>query len=134
MFIDKLLVMSLDQAITATATSTDMLDLQKASTSVNRLPVLVRGKNLSPTTATVTVQLQQSSDNSTWETVETSRAYTGAELNAGTVAEVMLPVKPKRYVRLNYVVASGPFTLGTVFSHISDHRDVNAAYPVYAGA
>lgn len=134
MFIDKLLVMSQDQAITATATSTDTLDLQKASTSVNRLPVLVRGKNLSPTTATVTVQLQQSSDNSTWETVETSRAYTGAELNAGTVAEVMLPVKPKRYVRLNYVVASGPFTLGTVFSHISDHRDVNAAYPVYAGA
>ena len=134
MFIDKLLVMSLDQAITATATSTDTLDLQKASTSVNRLPVLVRGKNLSPTTATVTVQLQQSNDNSTWETVETSRAYTGAELNAGTVAEVMLPVKPKRYVRLNYVVASGPFTLGTVFSHISDHRDVNAAYPVYAGA
>lgn len=134
MFIDKLLVMSLDQAITATATSTDTLDLQKASTSVNRLPVLVRGKNLSPTTATITVQLQQSNDNSTWETVETSRAYTGAELNAGTVAEVMLPVKPKRYVRLNYVVASGPFTLGTVFSHISDHRDVNAAYPVYAGA
>lgn len=134
MFIDKLLVMSLDQAITATATSADTLDLQKASTSVNRLPVLVRGKNLSPTTATITVQLQQSSDNSTWETVETSRAYTGAELNAGTVAEVMLPVKPKRYVRLNYVVASGPFTLGTVFSHISDHRDVNAAYPVYAGA
>lgn len=134
MFIDKLLVMSLDQAITATATSADTLDLQKASTSVNRLPVLVRGKNLSPTTATITVQLQQSNDNSTWETVETSRAYTGAELNAGTVAEVMLPVKPKRYVRLNYVVASGPFTLGTVFSHISDHRDVNAAYPVYAGA
>lgn len=134
MFIDKLLVMSLDQAITATATSTDTLDLQKASTSVNRLPVLVRGKNFSPTTATITVQLQQSNDNSTWETVETSRAYTGAELNAGTVAEVMLPVKPKRYVRLNYVVASGPFTLGTVFSHISDHRDVNAAYPVYAGA
>ena len=134
MFIDKLLVMSQDQAITATATSTDTLDLQKASTSVNRLPVLVRGKNLSPTTATITVQLQQSNDNSTWETVETSRAYTGAELNAGTVAEVMLPVKPKRYVRLNYVVASGPFTLGTVFSHISDHRDVNAAYPVYAGA
>ena len=134
MFIDKLLVMSLDQAITATAVSTDTLDLQKASTSVNRLPVLVRGKNLSPTTATITVQLQQSSDNSTWETVETSRAYTGAELNAGTVAEVMLPVKTKRYVRLNYVVASGPFTVGTVFSHISDHRDVNAAYPVYAGA
>lgn len=134
MFIDKLLVMSLDQAITATATSADTLDLQKASTSVNRLPVLVRGKNLSPTTATITVQLQQSDNNSTWETVETSRAYTGAELNAGTVAEVMLPVKPKRYVRLNYVVASGPFTLGTVFSHISDHRDVNAAYPVYAGA
>lgn len=134
MFIDKLLVMSQDQAITATATSADTLDLQKASTSVNRLPVLVRGKNLSPTTATITVQLQQSDNNSTWETVETSRAYTGAELNAGTVAEVMLPVKPKRYVRLNYVVASGPFTLGTVFSHISDHRDVNAAYPVYAGA
>ena len=134
MFIDKLLVMSQDQAITATATSADTLDLQKASTSVNRLPVLVRGKNLSPTTATITVQLQQSDNNSTWETVETSRVYTGAELNAGTVAEVMLPVKPKRYVRLNYVVASGPFTLGTVFSHISDHRDVNAAYPVYAGA
>lgn len=134
MFIDKLLVMSLDQAITATAVSTDTLDLQKASTSVNRLPVLVRGKNLSPTTATITVQLQQSSDNSTWETIETSRAYTGAELIAGTVAEVMLPVKTKRYVRLNYVVASGPFTAGTVFAHISDHRDVNAAYPVYAGA
>ena len=134
MFIDKLLVMSNDQAITATAVSTDTLDLQKASTSVNRLPVLVRGKNLSPTTATITVQLQQSNDNSTWETVETSRAYTGAELIAGTVAEVMLPVKTKRYVRLNYVVASGPFTSGTVFAHISDHRDVNAAYPVYAGA
>lgn len=134
MLIDKLLVLSLDQAITATAASTDTLDLQRASTSVNRLPVLVRCKNLTPTTATITVQLQQSSDNSTWETVDTSRAFTGAELNAGTVAEVILPVKPKRYVRLNYVVASGPFTAGTVFSHVSDHRDVNATFPVYAGA
>lgn len=134
MLIDKLLVMSLDQAITVTATSTDTLDLQKASTSVNRLPVLVRGKNLAPTTATITVQLQQSSDNSTWETIETSRAYTGAELNSGVIAEVVLPVKPKRYVRLNYSVGSGPFTAGTVFSHISDSRDVNATYPVYAGA
>ncbi|MFW1952205.1 Bbp16 family capsid cement protein [Acinetobacter beijerinckii] len=134
MLIDKLLVMSMDQAITSTAASTDTLDLQKASTSVNRLPVLVRGKNLLPTTATITVQLQESSDNSTWTTVETSRAYTGAELNSGLVGEVMLPVKPKRYVRLNYVVASGPFTAGTVYAHISNHRDVQAAYPVYAGA
>jgi len=126
--------MSMDQAITSTAASTDTLDLQKASTSVNRLPVLVRGKNLLPTTATITVQLQESSDNSTWTTVETSRAYTGAELNSGLVGEVMLPVKPKRYVRLNYVVASGPFTAGTVYAHISNHRDVQAAYPVYAGA
>lgn len=134
MLIDKLLVMSMDQAITSTAASTDTLDLQKASTSVNRLPVLVRGKNLLPTTATITVQLQESSDNNTWTTVETSRAYTGAELNSGLVGEVMLPVKPKRYVRLNYVVASGPFTAGTVYAHISNHRDVQAAYPVYAGA
>lgn len=134
MFIDKLLVMSADHAITVTAASTDTLDLQKASTSVNRLPVLVRGKNLAPTTATITVQLQQSSDNVSWETIETSRAYTGAELNSGVIGEVVLPVKPKRYVRLNYSVGSGPFTAGTVFSHISDSRDVSAAYPVYAGA
>lgn len=134
MLIDKLLVLSNDQAITATATSTDSLDLQKASTSVNRLPVLLRGKNLLPTTATITIQLQESSDNSTWVTTESSRAYTGAELNSGLIGEVMLPVKPKRYVRLNYVVASGPFTAGTVFAHISNHRDVQAAYPVYSGA
>ncbi|WP_333662727.1 Bbp16 family capsid cement protein [Acinetobacter sp.] len=134
MLIDKLLVLSMDQAITATATSTDTLDLQKASTSVNRLPVLIRGKNLLPTTATITVQLQESSDNSSWTTVDTSRAYTGAELNSGVIGEVILPVKPKRYVRLNYTVASGPFTAGTVFAHVSDNRDVQAAYPVYAGA
>lgn len=134
MLIDKLLVLSMDQAITVTATSTDTLDLLKATTSVNRLPVLLRGKNLLPTTATITLQLQESSDNSSWTTIETSRAYTAAELNSGVIGEVMMPVKPKRYVRLNYVVASGPITAGTVFAHVSDHRDVQAAYPVYPGA
>lgn len=134
MIVDKLLVLSLNQALTTTAVSTDTLDLQKASTGVDRLPVLIRGKDLLPGTATIQVQLQQSTDNSTWETVSTSRAYTAAELNLGTVGEVVLPVQPSRYVRLNYIVASGPLTAGTIYSHVSDGRDIVKTHPVYPGA
>lgn len=134
MLIDRLLTVSRDQVLTVTATSTDTLDLQKASTGVGRLPFLVRGKNLLPTTATITLQLQESDDNSTFTTINSSRAYTAAELNGGLAGEVVLPIRPKRYVRLNYVVASGPLTSGTVYAHVSDGRDVQATYPIYPGA
>jgi len=80
-------------------------------------------------TGTLVIQMQGSNDNSNWITYAESRAFTTAELAVvGRAIVIAWPAVPvgvastvagtagalPRYLRLNYVVASGPMTAGKI--------------------
>ncbi len=87
--------------------------------------------------ATLNVQIQSSVDDSTWTTLVESGALPVVDLVAGkAVLRTPLPLDQPvisagigRYLRLNYVVASGPFTAGTVQSMLVLDRQANPTYP-----
>ena len=95
--------------------------------------------------ATLTVQLQEAPDTATsgtpgtWTPIAQTDAIPVANLTAGTkIAEFTIPPKgPEvvasafpRFFRLNYVVATGPMTAGTIaFAGIITGRDDTPEYP-----
>ena len=148
MIIDKLLLMSNAQAITATAASTDVIDLGVAEDlGVGDDPALkVVVVPLSTFTAggaaTMQVAIEGSPDNSSWtimaETEPLSLAAINSAVTAGSqnpylcswdlpslVANQALP----RYIRMLYTVATGPMTGGTLSAFINLDRQQNRSYP-----
>ncbi|MDA8231574.1 MAG: hypothetical protein M0006_09570 [Magnetospirillum sp.] len=87
--------------------------------------------------ATLDVQVQSSVDNVTWTTLVESGAIPVADLVAGkSVLRTALPLDQPavtagigRYLRLNYVVATGPMTAGQVQAAVVIDRQANVAYP-----
>jgi hypothetical protein len=127
MIYDKQLLFSKNQAITATAASTDIADLSPNGQYGPGYPVFV--KAIVGTTftaggaATLTVALQDSADGSTgWADVVSSGAIGKANLINGTEITLALPEKHRRYLRVNYVVATGPMTAGTVSAAMTASR------------
>lgn len=112
--------------ITVTAASTNVLDmLAQRDMSIGEeftfwalVTVIVALTSAGATT--LQVQLQGSVDNAVWATLAQSDAIPKANLVAGATIKVPLaPQAPQsagipRYYRLNYVVATGPFTGGSV--------------------
>jgi hypothetical protein len=132
MILDKLLQFDPSgTAITVTGPSTNVLDLLNARdlSIVGMGPAMeaVVTVILALTSAgatTLQIQFQGSADNITWTTYGQTDAIPKANLPTGTV--IRIPWSPQaeaphaaglpRYHRLNYVVATGPFTAGTVES------------------
>lgn len=91
MILDKLLMFSEAQAVTATAASTDVIDLAPVDGTRRDIGVgyplefwaLVNTTATAAGAATVNVQLQTSPDNSTWTTIYDSGALALAALKAG---------------------------------------------------
>lgn len=114
-------------ALTATANSS-VIDFGAGGDSASHdLAILAQlVGTAAPTTAKVTVALQVSDDNSTWTTIRTFDQKTGADANAGQrlVNFEPLPYGMKRYARLAYTVADGPFTAGKVFAIITPSREI----------
>lgn len=119
-------------AITSTAASTNVIDLINARDlgvgdgpdgKINAM-VTVGTAFTAAGAATLQVQAQASVDNSTWFTVSETDAIPKADLYAGAVIQLPIgPMPPQaagipRYYRLNYVVATGPMTAGTVTSDL----------------
>ena len=135
MIIDKNLQLSDAQAVTASAASTNVIDLGAAYQEVAQggmlhLVVSVPTTVTAAGAATVTVALQQSADNSTYTDVVVSPAIGKASLAAG--AQVVLPVPPglaSRYLRAYYTVATGPLTAGTFSANIVSGIQQSRAYP-----
>ena len=79
----------------------------------------------STNSATLNVQFQGSTDNSTWTTYVETGAMAATRLTANTrIASFDWPPVPAgvslpRYVRLNYVVATGVFSTGTIFAGVA---------------
>ncbi|MWF13616.1 Bbp16 family capsid cement protein [Escherichia coli] len=137
MILDKLLMFSEKQAVTATAPSTDVIDLGPIDGTVRDIGV---GEPLEwivnvDTTATaagastVNVNLQTSPDNSTWTTIASSGDLALAALTAGKrIVSQKVPQGVQRYLRLNYTVGTGPLTAGSFTSGILLDVDGNNRY------
>ena len=122
---DKLNMFSDGQAITATAVSENVLDLGVGGDDVGQgealwLNVVVGDAFAAAGAATLTIALQSSDDNSTFADVVVGGAIAKADLTAAAPAlKVGLPTGLGRYLRLNYTVATGPFTAGSVSAGIT---------------
>ena len=132
MFIDKLLQLDpAGTAITVTAPSTNVLDGQQARDfgigsgghgEPLEFVVTVGTAFAAVGAATLTIQVQGSVDNITWTTYVQTDAIPKANLTAAQQIKIPMPTQAAaphaagipRYYRLNYVVATGPFTAGTV--------------------
>jgi hypothetical protein len=129
-------------AITVTRVSTNVLDLLNARDIGTGSPpmYLYVGINAAFTAAgagTLTIQLQGSADNvdANYKTYAESRAFSIADLTPvgrvlvmawpNTMAADVLP----RYLRLNYVVATGPFTAGSLNAELVLDAQSTRLYP-----
>ena len=137
MILDKLLMFSEAQAVTASAASTDVIDLAPIDGTRRDIGVgepLGFWANVNTTAtaagaATLNVQLQTSPDNSTWATIYDSGTLALAALTAGKrLFSAKVPAGVQRYLRVNYVVGTGPLTAGAFTSGINLDVDDNTPY------
>ncbi|MGQ7806317.1 Bbp16 family capsid cement protein [Hafnia alvei] len=138
MILDKLLMFSEAQAVTATAASTDVIDLGPIDGTRRDIGVgyplefwtTVNTTATASGAATVNVQLQTSPDNSTWTTIASSGDLALSALVAGKrIVSQKVPSGVQKYLRVNYTVGTGPLTAGAFTSGINLDVDNNTPYP-----
>ncbi|EOC1317152.1 hypothetical protein ACI09J_001774 [Cronobacter turicensis] len=137
MIIDKLLLLSDNQAVTASAASTDVIDLGPIAGNRRDIGVgfplefwvMTPVAATAAGAATVNIQFQTSADNSTWTTLVESGALALSALTAGSRPfAVKVPSGVLRYIRVNYVVTTGPLTAGKFTAGINLDVDNNVPY------
>lgn len=137
MILDKLLMFSEAQAVTAGGASTDVIDLAPIDGTRRDIGVgyplefwaTVNTTATAAGAATMNVQLQTSPDNSTWTTLYDSGTLALAALTAGKrLFSAKVPAGVQRYLRVNYVVGTGPLTAGAFTSGINLDVDNNTPY------
>lgn len=132
-------------AITTTRVSTNVLDqlVSRDIGNANHLYVTIRALTTftATTSATLTVAYQTSNtEGSGYVDLISSPAIAVANLIAGSKYGFVVPrnqfnnattgiiAAPGRYVRLNYTVATGPMTAGTVFAYLTAAPDDDCYY------
>lgn len=134
MYIDHFLKLSSDQAVTATAPSTNVVDFGQTNPNTGLhdrldLVVTVGTGATADGAATVTVAIQDSADGSSFANVISSAATPIANLAAGAQIILPMPAIHRRYVRANYTVATGPLTAGTFSAQIVEGVQANMPHP-----
>ena len=121
MILDADLVFSNKQAVTATAESTNTLDLGVAGDAFGQeLTIHVVVDTAFATLTSLTVSLETSANNSTWTTVLSGPAIARASLTKGaSVFCVRVPQGLSRYVRMKYTVGGSNATAGKVTAFAS---------------
>jgi hypothetical protein len=128
-------------AITVTRASINTIDLLNArdiggpSNPAMWLYVGVNAAFTAGGAATLVIQMQNSVDNSTWVTEGETRALSISDLTP--INRVMIASWPMRlasdalprYLRLNYVVATGPMTAGSVNAQLVLDPQAYGQYP-----
>jgi hypothetical protein len=140
MIMDANNIFSNAQAITATADSTNVLDLGAPGTpygapaaveqdvgKANLIPLAVIVNTAFNNLTSLNIAIQTSPDNSTW-TVGPNITYTLAQLGAGLLAfPAELPIgTAARYVKLTYTVTGTAPTQGAITAAIVAARQSNA--------
>lgn len=138
MFIDKQTQPSIAQAVTASAASTDYVDLQDANRDIGvgePLRVVITCDESATSgggSATVTFALQCDEDVAfgSVKTLWASSAIAQATLVAGyKVADFAIPAGVERYNRIYYTVGSGPLTAGKFTVSIVKDSQNFKSYP-----
>lgn len=136
---DKLNMFSNAQAVTASAASTDYLDLGSAreANDNGRLELLVRVHTAFVTgdSAVLTVALQADNDSAFGSA--TTVLQSAASIAAATLVAGYAPIRvrfprlwvPERYVRLYYTVGTGSFSAGKLDAELVLDAQANIAYP-----
>lgn len=121
MILDADLVFSNKQAVTATATSTNKIDLDVAGDAIGQeLTIHVVVDTAFATLTSLTVSLETSADDSTWTTVLSGPAIALASLTKGaSIFCVRVPQGLSRYVRMKYTVGGSNATTGKVTAFAS---------------
>lgn len=144
MIFDKTLMLSDEQAVTADAPSTNVIDLIAPGTPFGstqpinkdvgravRVPLaIVVGETFNNATS-LAVQVQTSPDNATWNTILTAQTVPLADLKAGYSFKVIdeLPEGTNgRYVRLFYDVTGTAPTTGKITAGVVMARQTNYSY------
>lgn len=134
MIIDKFLQVSDEQTVTSTAASTDVVDFGQVNPTPGmndylQLVITVDVVVAAAGAATVQFVLQDSADNSSWADVLSTSAIGKAALPAGAQVVLPMPALTRRYVRVNYVVGTGPLTTGKFSAQFVPGKQLNRAYP-----
>jgi hypothetical protein len=138
MILDAFLLFDNNSAITAGGPSGNVIDLLHARDIAIGYPLLVLVQPIVTFTAggaaTMQVQFQGSADNTTWSTYVESLAQPLANLVVGKRPFGIHVPRPEpddplpRYLRLNYVIGTGPMLTGRVTSGILLDRDDQVYY------
>lgn len=134
-YVDNNLVLSDAQAVTATAASSKSVDFATALRNIGsgneiELVVNVATACSSSTATTVTFAIQDSADNSSFADVVVSPAVSAASLTLGAEPfRTLLPRTLRRYVQVNYTVATGSLAAGAFTAYLTDERQDNVARP-----
>jgi hypothetical protein len=134
MIIDHQLQVSNEQTVTVTAPSTDVIDFGQVrpNSGMNDLlkcVITVDQTALAAGAATVTFAVQDSADNVTFADVNATAAIGKAALTLGKQFILSMPVFHRRYVRVNYTVATGPLTAGRFSAQVVTGIQANSPYP-----
>lgn len=122
---DAKLELSLNQAITTSAPSTDILDFGEISPdrgTGNRVwaECVVTENFTASGDATLSISIQDSADGTNFSDLVATRAIPKSELVKGASFNVDIPEgSHRRYLRLYYTVSTGPFTAGKLTAHLT---------------
>lgn len=137
---DALLQLSAAQAVTATAVSTNVIDLSTASDigKGSDLTIDIRVNEAATAAGAATVQFQIVTDDDGAGTNLTVLSETDAIGNASLIVGASIPMRipraglltARRYLYVKYVVATGPLTAGKFTAGIVlDEQDPQVSYP-----
>jgi len=124
MILDSKLEFSNAQAVTATAASTNAIDIGLAAPNIGdgtpkRVEVIVN-TNFA-TCDSLKATLEESADDSTYTTLLDGVAVAVASLKKGKkLLSVPLPTQHKRYLRINYTIAGSNATAGKVDAFVCE--------------
>lgn len=117
MLLDKQLEFSSEQAVTATAGSTNVVALGDGGLGVNDLNLVISVDEAATADGAATVTFALQSDDSAdfdddIQTLWTSSAIGKASLTTSYKLQIPVPHTSKKYMRVYYTVATGPLTAG----------------------
>ena len=124
--VDAILIFSDEQAITATAASTNVIDFGEANANLGAGTPLIINFIITEAFATLTslqISLQQGATSTPATDLVNLPAIAAANLTKGAyIQEIMIPSQHLRYMRLYYTVAGSNATAGKIFAYIGNPK------------